>query len=166
MYERNTALQINDCTPACTKPLLADAILFRGRHCPVNEELKLLSDEGRTRALACTLFCFCSDWLRGGAKANVSANAWLIEGLIFHSAAVRILDADARILNADGNFLGADVSFLFAIERFLKSDSNSLIAERKSLGAGGRFIKAEGSFLRSDENSLLDVVSFLKSLVG
>lgn len=166
MYERNAALQINRDTPHCAKPLLPAAILFRGRPCPVNEELKSLSDEGRTCAWACTLFCFCCDWLRGGAKANVSANAWLLEGLIYHSAGVKILGADVGILNADGSFLGAYYNFLFAIVRFLKSGSNSLIAEKKSLDTVGTFIKAEGSFLLADENSLCDVVNFLKSAVS
>jgi hypothetical protein len=101
MYERKTALQINDCTPACTNPLLPAAILCKGLSCPVNEELKLLSDEGRTRALACTLPAFLFHFKSIIQKSGMCANAWLIAGLSCHGADVGILVADARILNAD-----------------------------------------------------------------
>ena len=51
---------------------------------------------------------------------------WLVEGLILHSAGVRILDADAGILNADGNFLSQYVKILVADARFLKLIRNFL----------------------------------------
>ena len=126
MYERNTALQINDCTPACTKPLLADAILFRGRYCPVNEELKLLSDEGRTRAWACTLFALFVRLPCAWRKRNVCANAWLIGGLSVGKRDTRTLSPDSRILSRYVNFLNQSVKFLFAVVSFLNRYCNFL----------------------------------------
>lgn len=96
------------------------------------------------------------------AKANVSANAWLNEGLNCWEADNRIVGADARILNADGNLLGAGVGFLFAVMDFLSSFKSLLSAVRRCLGAGVCFLKAEGSFQVADENSLRDVAYFLK----
>jgi len=101
--------------------MLADAILFRGRPCQVNEELKLLSCEGRTRAWACTLFALLERLPCAGGKRKVCANAWLIGGLNCRGAGVRILGADVGILNADSNFLSAAANFLFAIRRFLNA---------------------------------------------
>jgi len=118
MYERRTTLQIKDFTPHFANLLLPAAILFRSRPCPVNEELKSLSDEGRTRAKACTLFALFARLPCAGQKRKVCAIAWLIEGLSCHSAGVGILDADRRILNADGSFLDAYHNFLFAVVSF------------------------------------------------
>ena len=126
MYERNTALQINDCTPACTKPLLADAILFRGRHCPVNEELKSLSDEGRTRAWACTLFALFVRLPCARQKRKVCANAWLIGGLSVGKRDARTLSPDSRILSRYANFLNQYVKLLFAAVSFLYRYCNFL----------------------------------------
>jgi hypothetical protein len=165
MYERNTALQINDCTPACTKPLLADAILFRGRHSPVNEELKSLSDEGRTRAWACTLFALFVRLPCAWQKRKVCANALLIEGLAVVKRDTRTLSPDSRILSRYDNFLNPSVKFLFAVVSFLKRCCNFLGKNEKSLCRVGSLLKQEGSFARADNNSLFRDANFLSQVV-
>jgi hypothetical protein len=126
MYERNTTLQINHVTPHCAKPLLPAAILFRGRFCPVNGELKSLSDEGRTRAWACTLFALFVRLPCAGQKRKVCANAWLIEDLSVVKRDVRTLSPDSRILSQYDNFLCRYAKILVAGWRFLKPIENFL----------------------------------------
>jgi len=133
MYERNTTLQINHVTPHFAKPLLADAILFRGRPCPVNGELKSLSDEWRTRAWACTLFALFV-WLHcAEQKRKVCANAWLIGGLSVVKRDVKTLSPDSRILSRYDNFLCRYAEILVAGWRFLKPIENFLGAFKKKL---------------------------------
>lgn len=165
MYERKTTLQINDCTPACTKPLLPAAILFRGRPCQDNEELMSLSDEGRTRAWACTLFALFVRLPCVWQKRKVCANARLIGGLSVGKRDARILSPDSRILSQYVNFLNPSVKFLFAVVSFLNHYCNFLSRNEKSLCRDGSLLKQKGSFVCADGNSLLRDANFLSQVV-
>jgi hypothetical protein len=147
-------------------PLLPAAILFKGLICPVNDELKLLSNEGRTRAWACTLPAFLFHFKSIIQKSGMCANAWLIEGLSVGKRDVRTLSPDSRILSPDGNFLSRYVKILVADWKFLNPIENFLGAYEKTLCRGGSFLKQEGSFVRKDENFLFLYANFLKQVVS
>ena len=166
MYERKTTLQINDFTPHFANPLLPAAILFRGRPCPVNGLLKLLSDEGGTRAWACTLFVLFVRLPCAGQKRKVCANAWLIGGLSVGKRDVRRLSPDSRILSRHCNFLCRYAKILSADWRFLKPIENFLGAYEKTLWRNPSFLKQEASFVRKDGNSLFLYAYFLKQVVS
>ena len=85
-----------------------------------------LSDEGRTCALACTLFALFVRLPCAGQKRNVCANAWLIEGLSVGKRDVRTLSPDSRILSWYVNFLSRNAKILVADLRFLKQIRNFL----------------------------------------
>lgn len=146
----------------------ADAILFSGRQCPLNVELKLLSDEGRTCVVACTLFALFVRLPCAGQKRNVCANAGLIEGLNCRVAGClsvfangRILTAKTRILSANTNFLFAKASFLKSVSRILSAKGKRLNADGKSLFAVRSFLNAKESFVVANGNSLSDLVKIL-----
>ncbi len=131
MYERRTTFLFEDFAPHCTKPLLADAILFRARHCQVNGELKSLSDEGRTRAWACTLFALFV-WLPcAGQKRKVCANAWLIGGLNCRFSVCLSAVANGRILFAKARILLTNCNFPFVHWEFSKVGRKNTVRKRK-----------------------------------